>query len=127
MADADMLLVEITHDPSHSHSRSKDGSEMDNGKPAIPEALVHRIIAEGWVGGDTGSDDGGKKGQQMKMSTDARRVLARYVETFVREAVARCALSGGGGGHDEDEAGGKKEWVDVEDLERVGAQLVLDF
>jgi len=55
------------------------------------------------------------------MSTDANRAVGRYMETFVREALARAAWArdegGGGGGGD----------LEVEDLERLAPQLVLDF
>jgi hypothetical protein len=80
--------------------------------PKIPLGLMHRIAAESWVAPET-----------TKLGREAREVWGVYVDTFVREAVARCALAvKEGEGAEVD-----KEWIDVADLERVGAQLVLDF
>ena len=70
-------------------------------------------------------------GEKTKISGDAREVIGCYIETFVREAVVRCAFEAGergervGQGEVEGEA--EKGWLDVEDLERVGGALVLDF
>lgn len=57
--------------------------------------------------------------------------MGKYVEVFVREALARCAFSRGerererdGGGLD---GGISDGFLEVEDLERVGGQIVLDF
>jgi hypothetical protein len=101
--DAFMLLVEVI--PS-----KKDDSEQ----PSIPLPLIHRIAAEGFSEPET-----------TKMSTDARRVLGKYIDTFVREAVARCAYEAEG--RDGDGEVGRKGWVDVDDLERVAGVLCLDF
>ncbi|KPI42767.1 uncharacterized protein AB675_2006 [Cyphellophora attinorum] len=101
--DASMLLVEVI--PS-----KKDESEQ----PSIPLPLIHRIAAEGFSEPET-----------TKMSRDARRVLGKYIDTFVREAVARCAYEAEGRGDDGEV--GRKGWVDVDELERVAGVLCLDF
>ena len=83
----------------------------------------------------------GETEKRTKISGDAREVMGTYVETFVREAVARTAFEageregreggggGGGGGGAGGGAGARVEtgWLDVVDLERVGGGLVLDF
>ncbi|KAH6680251.1 CENP-S associating centromere protein X-domain-containing protein [Halenospora varia] len=63
--------------------------------------------------------------QGTRISKSANAAVGRYMETFVREGVARCVwaraegVEGGGGGD-----GG---FLEVEDLERLGPQLLLDF
>ena len=62
------------------------------------------------------------------MSSDAKVLVGKYLEVFVREAIIRSAFereerdgngtSAGGGG------GG---FLEVEDLERAAVQLCLDF
>jgi CENP-S associating Centromere protein X len=63
-------------------------------------------------------------------------LLGVYIDTFVREAVVRCAYERGEkegegvSGKDnrgEGEGVGATGWLEVGDLERVGVQLVLDF
>ena len=64
------------------------------------------------------------------MSADARTVLGTYVDTFVREAIIRCAYEQSeqtGGDGKGASAVGSDGWLEVSDLERVGVQLVLDF
>jgi hypothetical protein len=108
-SDADMMLAEITH------TLPPD----DFLAPAIPLPLLHRIMQHSF-----------KTPNETKLSTDARAGVGRYIETFIREGIARCAFevrekvqdvrSDSALGHDDG-------WVEVEDLERVGGQLVLDF
>ncbi len=57
-----------------------------------------------------------------------------YIDTFVREAIIRCAFERGeqdggdrGGARDVGKGAGTEGWLEVSDLERVGVQLVLDF
>ncbi len=61
-----------------------------------------------------------------------------YVDTFVREAIIRCAFEReeidaagtgekGSGEKGKEKAVGSDGWLEVGDLERVAVQLVLDF
>lgn len=99
--EPDMILAEITvtNEPSVA---------------PIPEKLVHRLLAHHF-----------EKGDKTKISVDARDLVSRYLEVFVREAIMRSAFekderlsgdSGGGGG-----------FLEVEDLEKASVQLCLDF
>lgn len=100
--EPDMILAEITttNEPSAS---------------AIPEKLVHRLLAHHF-----------EKGDKTKISTDARDLVSKYLEVFVREAIMRSAfekderqtVDGGSTG------GG---FLEVEDLEKAAVQLCLDF
>lgn len=101
--EPDMMLAEITttNEPSAN---------------AIPEKLVHRLLAHHF-----------EQGERTKISVDARDLVSKYLEVFVREAIMRSAFEkderlitdGGGGG-----GGG---FLEVEDLERAAVQLCLDF
>lgn len=59
------------------------------------------------------------------MSKDANTVVAKYMEVFVREAIARAKF-------ERDQAGGLDGlggdgFLEVEDLEKLAPQLLLDF
>jgi hypothetical protein len=71
-----------------------------------------------------------KNPEDTKLSTDARACVGKYIEVFIREAIARCAIEVNEKVHEgaSDSALGHDDgWLEVEDLERVGGQLVLDF
>ena len=81
----------------------------DDRKEKIPEDLLSVLLHQFF------KQDG------TRMSKDANRAVGRYMETFVREALARAAWARDGVG----EGGGGD--LEVEDLERLAPQLVLDF
>jgi hypothetical protein len=108
-SDADMMLAEVTH-------HTPDDSAL---APAIPIPLLHRLMHHSF-----------KNPEETKLSTDARACVGRYIETFIREGIARCAFEVSEKVHEvgSDSALGHDDgWLEVEDLERVGGQLVLDF
>lgn len=101
--EPDMILAEITttaDEPSTS---------------AIPHQLVHKLLAYHF-----------EKKEKTKITVDARDLVTKYLEVFVREAIMRSAFEkderhtreGGGAGGD---------FLEVEDLERAAVQLCLDF
>jgi hypothetical protein len=107
--EADMMLAEITHDLSADEAL----------EPSIPIPLLHRIMHHSF-----------KNPEETKLSTDARACVGRYIETFIREGIARCAFEVGEKateGRSDSALGHDDGWLEVEDLERVGGQLVLDF
>lgn len=67
----------------------------------------------------------------MKISKDANTLTARYLDIFVREAVARAALAQKerkeSGETIVDDDMGEDIWLDTRDLEEVAPGLVLDF
>ena len=108
-SDADMMLAEITHD-------LPEDSALE---PSIPIPLLHRLMHHSF-----------KNPEETKLSTDARACVGRYIETFIREGIARCAFEVGEKateGRSDSALGHDDGWLEVEDLERVGGQLVLDF
>ncbi|SLM38633.1 Centromere protein X [Lasallia pustulata] len=81
--------------------------------PTIPPKLLTKLLHHHFSGPDT------------RIEKDANRVVEKYMETFVREALARAAFeraeaSGEGGAR-----GG--DFLEVEDLEKLAPQLILDF
>lgn len=87
-------------------------ASQDLTRPAIPPALLARLLHEGFEDKD------------MKIQKEAMSVVGKYMETFVREAVARAAFER----EDADRGGGISDgFLQVEDLEKLAPQLVLDF
>lgn len=83
--------------------------------PSIPQPLLLRLLHEAFADKNT------------KIDKHAIQVLQKYMEIFVREAIARAKhakLEAAGEG-DESELGGT--WLDLEDLEKVAPGLLCDF
>ncbi|KAI4722876.1 hypothetical protein E4T48_00893 [Aureobasidium sp. EXF-10727] len=93
------------------------GSKKDD-IPLLPSALITRLLHESF------------EDKSMKIGKDANALTARYLDLFVREAVAR-ATEVAKERREMREAGGQKVddglWLDVQDLEEVAPGLVLDF
>ena len=114
-SEPDYILAEV------SHERPEDISES-----SIPTKLLHTIL-------DHHFQDRAK----TRINMSARELLSRYVDVFVRETITRASYEREGANAnangDEDEAdsgfgiGAIDGWLEVEHLEKVGAQLVLDF
>lgn len=81
--------------------------------PSIPQPLLLRLLHEGFADKNT------------KIDKHAIQVLQKYMEIFVREAIARAKHAKLEAG---DESGmGGTTWLDVNDLENVAAGLLVDF
>ncbi|KAF4550550.1 Inner kinetochore subunit MHF2-like protein [Elsinoe fawcettii] len=91
--------------------------------PGVPPALLTRIMHEFYADKDT------------KISRDANAMMRRYVDVFIREAVARAAESQKEKRREEADTSktgntrGLEDdvWLDVEDLERITPSMLLDF
>ena len=107
ISEPDFILAEVTHD---------DDNASD--EPVVPLSLLHRILHHNFRDKD-----------KTRITTDAKEVLGKYVEVFVREAIARSAYESQGKGADDDDGnvGRDDGFLEVEDLEKTGVQLVLDF
>ncbi|KAI9675755.1 MAG: hypothetical protein M1817_001122 [Caeruleum heppii] len=82
-----------------------DGSSTLEASATIPPQLLTKLLHAHF------KEDG------MRMSKDANAVVGKYMETFVKEALARAAL----------ERSEAAEGSMVEDLEKLAPQLLLDF
>jgi hypothetical protein len=85
-------------------------------EPAIPPKLLTRLLHHHF------------KSEKTKIAKDANEVVAKYVDVFVREALARAAYERAEGLADR--PGGISigdGFLEVEDLEKMAPQLALDF
>jgi len=98
----------------NKNNEEGEEDEEDERKEGIPQDLLTRILHECF------------KEEGTRVSKDANAAIGRYMETFVREALARAAfmraeiVSEGGGSRGEG-------FLEVEDLEKLAPQLLLDF
>lgn len=98
--------------------------------PSIPQPLLLRLLHEGFHHKDT------------KIDTRALGMVQQYVEIFVREMIARCVAEkkerkkrkekekgevNEGMRMDDDDDDDDVGWLDLEDLEKVGVGMMLDF
>ncbi|KAJ9629817.1 hypothetical protein H2203_002198 [Taxawa tesnikishii (nom. ined.)] len=109
-------------DSDHHTTTNAPPPASQDSFPVIPANLLTRLLHESFTD------------KKTKIGKDANRAMGRYMELFVREAIARAAL-----GKNErvqtlrdraatDEGAGIDEgFLDVEDLERVAPGLLLDF
>ncbi|KAL2755459.1 hypothetical protein ACRALDRAFT_2041824 [Sodiomyces alcalophilus JCM 7366] len=81
----------------------QDDGDAEAPEKVVPPALVARLLQEMF------------QREGTRMTADASRAAAKYVDIFVREAIARCL-------HERDGA-----FLEVDDLEKIAAQLLLDF
>lgn len=123
--EPEYMLAEVIHHDHREQRRaggtsSKRTSTHHPSEPevAIPLALIHHIMQSQFTTPD-----------KTSLSIDARSLLGKYVDAFVREGIHRCAL----GRAERDKADGvgadvgDSGWLEVEDLERVAVQLCMDF
>lgn len=83
--------------------------------PTIPQPLLIRLLHESFAKKDT------------KIDKHAVQVLQKYMEIFVREAIARTADLQRQKAERGEGLPGDKAWLELHDLEAVTACLVLDF
>lgn len=110
----------------HSHEEEEDTTTI----PSIPQPLLLRLLHEGFHHKDT------------KIDTRALGMVQQYVEIFVREMIARCVAEkkerkkrkekekgevDEGMRMDDDDDDDDVGWLDLEDLEKVGVGMMLDF
>jgi hypothetical protein len=81
-------------------------------KEGIPPDLLTRLLHENF------------KEEGTRLSRDASRAVGKYMETFVREALARAAFARV---EIEEQSGAGDGFLEVEDLEKLAPQLLMDF
>ncbi|KAK8157716.1 CENP-S associating centromere protein X-domain-containing protein [Phyllosticta citrichinensis] len=82
-------------------------------KDPIPAKLLNALLHEGL------------EDKEVRIGREAMAVTQKYVETFVREALARAMI---GRQTEEESLGGAGDgFLQVEDLEKLAPQLLLDF
>ncbi|CEO59490.1 hypothetical protein PMG11_04165 [Penicillium brasilianum] len=105
--EPDYILAEII-----THHETEDVSSSE---PRIPAKLLTRLLHHHF------------QNEKTKVAKDANTVVAKYVDVFVREAIARAAyeraeMEGAGGGRRAGDG-----FLEVEDLEKMAPQLTMDF
>ncbi|KAH2185835.1 hypothetical protein KXW61_008899 [Aspergillus fumigatus] len=106
--EPDYILAEITH--------NDEADDVMSSEPAIPPKLLTRLLHHHF------------KSEKTKIAKDANEVVAKYVDVFVREALARAAYERAEGLADRPgEISIGDGFLEVEDLEKMAPQLVLDF
>ncbi|KAJ5162057.1 hypothetical protein N7492_007449 [Penicillium capsulatum] len=105
--EPDYILAEIV-----TRDKSED---VALGDPAIPRKLLTRLLLHHFAN------------EKTRLAKDADGVMAKYVDVFVREAIARASLERA----ETNEAAGTKSvadgFLEVEDLEKLAPQLIMDF
>lgn len=82
---------------------------------SIPQPLLIRLLHEHFAD------------KQTKIDKHAIQVLQKYVEVFVREAIARTALQKQEAAQRGEVEGTDAKWLELEDLEKVAPGMMLDF
>lgn len=99
--------------PSPDSSATVAQEAASQAHPAIPPALLSRLLHDNFKNSDT------------RITKEAMTVVQRYIEIFTREAVVRSVLAkrqGNQQGQPKDD-----NFFEVEDLEKIVPQLLLDF
>ncbi|KAJ9295154.1 hypothetical protein DTO271G3_6324 [Paecilomyces variotii] len=92
-----------------------NGDDVDSSEPAIPPKLLTRLLHHHF------------QNEKTKIAKDANVAVSKYVDIFVREAVARAAYERAEGQGAEGGRSIGDGFLEVEDLEKMAPQLVLDF
>lgn len=90
-------------EPSRREPRPAEVEEEEPPEKTIPADLLTRLLHEFFEKDAT------------RISRDANAAVGKYVDVFVREAIARTAVEKRGG------------FLEVEDLEKAAPQLMLDL
>ncbi|KAL8669853.1 MAG: hypothetical protein Q9224_007712 [Gallowayella concinna] len=100
----------------HSSSHTIDApSSTQDPSPMLPPKLITKVLYYNF------EKEGG---EGVKIGQEANTLVGKYMDTFVREAIARAAFERG----QADEAAGSGDgFLEVEDLEKLVPQLLLDF
>ncbi|KAJ5488416.1 CENP-S complex centromere protein X [Penicillium expansum] len=101
------ILAEIT-----TTNQPEDVTSSD---PKIPSKLLTRLLHQHF------------QNEKTKVAKDANNAVAKYVDVFVREAIARAAYERA---ESDGNTGGRSlgdGFLEVEDLEKMAPQLTMDF
>ncbi|WQF82031.1 Putative centromere protein X [Colletotrichum destructivum] len=88
---------------AEEEDEEEEGGSADAPDNTIPPELLTRLLHLFFEKDDT------------RLSKDANAAAGRYMDIFVREAIARCVHERPGG------------FLEVEDLEKIAPQLLMDF
>jgi centromere protein X len=102
----------IEIDSSQEQEDAQVEEEEEERRESIPPDLLTRLLHENF------------KEEGTRLSKDASKAVGKYMETFVREALARAAFARV---EIEERSGRADGFLEVEDLEKEAPQLLMDF
>ncbi|KAJ5970210.1 uncharacterized protein N7479_000128 [Penicillium vulpinum] len=105
--EPDYILAEITTTHQEEDVTSSD--------PKIPSKLLTRLLHQHF------------QNEKTKVAKDANNIVAKYVDVFVREAIARAAYERAESDGNTGGRGLGDGFLEVEDLEKMAPQLTMDF
>lgn len=108
--DSDRYQPQQDSDVEEQQDEAEDSDEEE--RPTVPSELLTRLLYEFF------------ESDKTKITKDANEAVARYVDIFVREAIARSVVEREGGNGTTSGGGG---FLEVEDLEKIAPQLLLDL
>lgn len=82
--------------------------------PTVPPNLLTKLLHHHF------------KNENTKIGVEARSTVGKYMETFIREAIARAAFERQESA-DQGKRGLADDFLEVEDLEKLAPQMLLDF
>ncbi|KAJ5188085.1 Histone-fold [Penicillium cf. griseofulvum] len=105
--EPDYILAEII-----TTNQAEDVTSSD---PKIPSKLLTRLLHQHF------------QNEKTKVAKDANNVVAKYVDVFVREAIARAAYERAESDGNTGSRSLGDGFLEVEDLEKMSPQLTMDF
>jgi len=90
-SDAASAIEEEDEDEGGSAEEDEEEEEEEEEKKTIPPGLLTRMLYEFFENKPEGSKGG------TKITQDANAAVAKYVDVFVREAIARAAVESSSG------------------------------
>ncbi|KAK2037355.1 hypothetical protein LZ31DRAFT_481497 [Colletotrichum somersetense] len=103
LSDSDAASRAVEDEADAEEQEEEDEEDADAPENTIPPELLTRLLHEFFEKDDT------------RLSKDANAAAGKYMDVFVREAIARCIHERPGG------------FLEVEDLEKIAPQLLMDF
>ncbi|KAK2020646.1 hypothetical protein LX32DRAFT_688206 [Colletotrichum zoysiae] len=103
LSDSDAASRAVEGEEGAEEQEEEDEEGADAPENTIPPELLTRLLHEFFEKDDT------------RLSKDANAAAGKYMDVFVREAIARCIHERPGG------------FLEVEDLEKIAPQLLMDF
>ncbi|KAF4822795.1 Centromere protein X [Colletotrichum tropicale] len=103
LSDSDAAPASRAVEDEEQEEEEEDEEEQEGPENTIPPELLTRLLHEFFEKDDT------------RLSKDANAAAGKYMDVFVREAIARCVHERPGG------------FLEVEDLEKIAPQLLMDF
>lgn len=99
------------HSDNHDDKIPPSPSQPADPPPSIPPKLLTKLLHHHFENGQT------------RIGKDASKLVGKYMETFIREALARAAYERAKA----EGEGATKDFLEAEDLEKLAPQLLMDF